>query len=75
MSAEGKLYTCLFATEGLDVRSLLRGGASDAELQEQVRARWHARMDRYSAERTSAGRTRPIISKPAKRIEMSYIGG
>jgi GTP 3',8-cyclase len=75
MSAEGKLYTCLFATEGLDLRSLLRDGASDADLQEQLSATWHARTDRYSAERALAGRTPPAFRRKAKRIEMSYIGG
>jgi cyclic pyranopterin phosphate synthase len=76
MSAEGKLYTCLFATKGLDLRALLRGGASDADLQEQLRARWQARSDRYSAERApGTRRKRSATPKPAKRIEMSYIGG
>jgi cyclic pyranopterin phosphate synthase len=67
MSAEGKLYTCLFATEGVDLRAMLRAGTGDRELEARLRATWGARSDRYSAER--AHRT------AAKKIEMSYIGG
>lgn len=73
VSAEGQLFTCLFATSGFDLRALLRGGASDAELAEALGGRWAARDDRYSELRgrsTTAGGT-----APASRIEMSYIGG
>jgi len=73
MSAEGKLYTCLFATAGLDVRALLRGGADDRELQDALRERWQRRTDRYSAER-SRDRAEPS-QQTAKKVEMSYIGG
>jgi GTP 3',8-cyclase len=69
LSADGKLFTCLFAAEGRDLRGPLRAGASDSELAALVGASWSGRSDRYSAER--AARTDP----PAKRIEMSYIGG
>ncbi len=68
ISAEGKLYTCLFASRGTDLRALLRSGASDEELAEAIGGVWTRRVDRYSelrAERTSE----------LPRIEMSYIGG
>jgi GTP 3',8-cyclase len=75
LSADGKLYTCLFATEGHDVRALLRGGGADAELGRYLRALWSARADRYSAGGSDAA-LRPVAgtSRTAK-IEMSYIGG
>src|SRR6187397_2238598 len=53
LSTEGKLYTCLFATEGHDLRGLLRGGASDDEIRDTVAAVWTKRTDRYSEIRTS----------------------
>jgi len=68
ISTDGKLYTCLFATGGHDLRTLLREGASDAELAKRVREIWSLRSDRYSEIRSS--KTIPI-----KKIEMSYIGG
>ena len=68
LSTEGKLYTCLFATAGHDIRSLLRGGASDEQIRQQVRAVWSARTDRYSEIRSAA-------TIPLRKIEMSYIGG
>ncbi len=68
ISAEGQLYTCLFATVGTDLRALLRGGASDEDLAAAIGARWRARTDRYSEIRSEATTTLP-------RIEMSYIGG
>jgi GTP 3',8-cyclase len=68
LSAEGKLYTCLFATHGVDLRPLLRGGGSDDALIELLRQTWHQRTDRYSEVRGS-----PRLRLP--RIEMSYIGG
>src|SRR3972149_6791953 len=54
LSAEGKLYTCLFATGGHDLRALLRGGASDDDLDSALRAVWAARTDRYSEIRSEA---------------------
>lgn len=81
LSAEGKLYTCLFASDGLDLRALLRSGASERELQRRLRQTWAARRDRYSAERTPrATGGQPPVALPfkpvrAKKIEMSYIGG
>ncbi len=76
LSAEGKLFTCLFARSGHDLRALLRAGASEAELEERVRAVWKGRTDRYSAERAlgATGEAGRDGSEPPK-IEMSYIGG
>ena len=68
ISAEGKLYTCLFAIRGTDLRALLRGGASDDELREAIAGVWARRTDRYSEIRTERTSELP-------RIEMSYIGG
>ncbi|HYC48880.1 MAG TPA: GTP 3',8-cyclase MoaA [Burkholderiales bacterium] len=68
ISTDGKLYTCLFATEGHDLRSLLRGAASDGELEHAIRAIWSRRSDRYSEIRTSHTVT-------LRKVEMSYIGG
>jgi cyclic pyranopterin phosphate synthase len=69
LSAEGKLYTCLFATRGHDLRAMLRGELSDAELDEQLRGLWRMRADRYSELRTLG--TAPDLPK----VEMSHIGG
>jgi cyclic pyranopterin phosphate synthase len=68
LSAEGRLYTCLFAASGHDLRAELRGGASEQQLAEHIRSVWSDRADRYSE-------TRAIRSAPAEKIEMSYIGG
>jgi cyclic pyranopterin phosphate synthase len=68
ISAEGRLYTCLFATMGHDLRALVRGGASDEELHETVGRVWGRRDDRYSEIRSSRTTELP-------RVEMSYIGG
>ena len=68
ISAEGKLYTCLFAVRGTDLRALLRGGASDDDLRDAIAGVWARRSDRYSELRTEQTSTLP-------RIEMSYIGG
>jgi GTP 3',8-cyclase len=76
MSAEGKLYTCLFATRGSDVRAMLRGALSDGALEEELRRTWQARTDRYSAERFGVDRQTDTSSgATAPKIEMSYIGG
>ncbi|CAM3957592.1 GTP 3',8-cyclase MoaA [Bacillus wiedmannii] len=69
ISADGKFYTCLFATEGLDVRKLLRGNLSDDELVSVIQDVWMNRKDRYSDERTEES------AKNRPKIEMSYIGG
>ncbi len=72
LSADGKLFTCLFARRGHDLRALLRGGAGDEQLAERTREIWSARRDRYSAVRAShPGAT---DGEPPK-VEMSYIGG
>ena len=68
ISAEGKLYTCLFAARGTDLRALIRSGATDDELTEAIGDVWLRRADRYSEIRTERTRELP-------RIEMSYIGG
>jgi len=68
LSAEGRLYTCLFAAGGFDLRALLRGEAPDAEIADKVRALWSARTDRYSEVRTEETARRP-------KVEMSHIGG
>ncbi|MED1488054.1 GTP 3',8-cyclase MoaA [Bacillus smithii] len=69
ISAEGKLYTCLFASEGYDLRALLRSGAKDEEIAQKVADIWNHRADRYSDERLAN------THHPRKKIEMSYIGG
>jgi cyclic pyranopterin phosphate synthase len=68
LSADGQLYTCLFATRGHDLRSLLRGGALDSDLEATVSAIWETRDDRYSEIRSAETVTLP-------KVEMSYIGG
>jgi cyclic pyranopterin phosphate synthase len=71
LSSEGKFYTCLFATHGLDLRAPLRAGAGDAEILQLIRGVWNGRTDRYSDLREELRRTAP----GAKKIEMNYIGG
>ena len=68
LSAEGRLYTCLFALKGHDLRALLRGGATDEELREAIGRVWARRADRYSELRTAKTADLP-------KVEMSYIGG
>jgi cyclic pyranopterin phosphate synthase len=71
LSSEGKFYTCLFATEGIDLRGPLRDGADDAGLLRIIRGAWVARTDRYSELREELRRDPP----ETKKIEMYYIGG
>ncbi|MET0320675.1 MAG: GTP 3',8-cyclase MoaA [Duganella sp.] len=71
LSTEGKIYTCLFATSGYDLRALLREGRNDAEISTALAHLWRARGDRYSELRTSL--TDGLRS--ANKVEMSYIGG
>ncbi len=74
LSTEGKLYTCLFATRGHDLRDLLRAGRSDAEMSSAIARMWRQRADRYSETRTID--TAGLGGGEARRkIEMSYIGG
>jgi len=68
LSADGKLYTCLFAVRGHDLRALLRDGASDEELTAALRGIWRARTDRYSELRSAE-------TAGLEKVEMSYIGG
>ncbi|GAB3459549.1 GTP 3',8-cyclase MoaA [Massilia terrae] len=72
LSTEGKLYTCLFATRGHDVRALLREGRSDLEISNAIAQLWRVRADRYSETRTinTAG-----LVRGERKVEMSYIGG
>ncbi|WP_217993816.1 GTP 3',8-cyclase MoaA [Bacillus wiedmannii] len=70
ISAEGKLYTCLFASKGNDLRELLRSGYTDEEITYIVRDIWNNREDRYSDERLSH-----TSKKRSPKIEMSHIGG
>jgi GTP 3',8-cyclase len=69
LSAEGKLFTCLFAVRGHDLRALIRSDATDEELESAVRAVWRGRADRYSELRSQA------TADLRDRVEMSYIGG
>jgi cyclic pyranopterin phosphate synthase len=68
LSTEGSLYTCLFAQSGHDLKGLLRNGASDDELRDEIAAVWQRRADRYSEIRTAE-------TAKNKKVEMSYIGG
>jgi cyclic pyranopterin phosphate synthase len=69
LSSDGKLYTCLFASAGTDLRGVLRAGASDEELLGLITAVWHARSDRYSEQRSTRHEA------AADKVEMYYIGG
>jgi cyclic pyranopterin phosphate synthase len=68
LSTEGKLYTCLFATSGYDLRALLRGDATDEQILAAIGGIWQVRSDRYSEIRTAE-------TARTSKIEMSYIGG
>jgi cyclic pyranopterin phosphate synthase len=68
LSADGHVYTCLFAANGHDLRARLRSGASDEELTAAIAAIWRARADRYSELRSAA-------TSGLEKVEMSYIGG
>jgi len=72
VSTEGKLFTCLFATDGHDLRALIRSGCSDEQLSAVMASIWRERTDRYSELRTA---TTNEIRAGKKKIEMSYIGG
>jgi GTP 3',8-cyclase len=71
LSSEGKFYTCLFATVGIDLRAAVRAGANDRELLNLIRGKWLGRTDRYSELRDEKRRSEPSL----KKIEMYYIGG
>jgi GTP 3',8-cyclase len=68
LSTEGSLFTCLFAQSGHDLKGLLRSGASDEQLRNEIAAVWQHRADRYSEIRTAE-------TAKNKKVEMSYIGG
>jgi cyclic pyranopterin phosphate synthase len=68
VSANGSLYTCLFATNGNDLRSMIRLGAEQNDLTEAIKAIWTKRNDRYSEQRNEH-------DQPVSKIEMSFIGG
>ncbi|MDE1981189.1 MAG: GTP 3',8-cyclase MoaA [Betaproteobacteria bacterium] len=68
LSTDGRLYTCLFATEGVDIKTPLRAGADDESLVQTISDLWQRRSDRYSEIRSQASQSR-------HKIEMSYIGG
>jgi GTP 3',8-cyclase len=68
LSTEGSLFTCLFAQSGHDLKALLRGGASDEEIRNEIAAVWQRRTDRYSEIRTEQ-------TAKLRKVEMSYIGG
>ncbi len=69
IAADGHFFTCLFAGEGLNLKDILRSGATDEEVTDTIVSRWKYRDDRYSDERTEE------TAKKRKKIEMSYIGG
>jgi cyclic pyranopterin phosphate synthase len=70
LSSDGSFYTCLFASQGTDLRAPLRAGASDDELYETIRAIWAGRTDRYSELRASRRGSADL-----HKVEMNYIGG
>ena len=72
LSTEGKLFLCLFASRGHDLRALVRGGASDAEIAAAIGLVWQQRGDRYSELR---GRAQGDVGSGERRVEMHYIGG
>ncbi len=67
LSTDGKLYTCLFANQGTDLRTPLRAGIEDSALQQRIRTHWQSRDDNYSERRH--------LATPKHKVEMSYIGG
>jgi len=69
LSSDGKFYTCLFAADGVDLRGPLRGGASDQELSELIRAIWERRIDRYSELRDE------LRARHVQHVEMNHVGG
>jgi cyclic pyranopterin phosphate synthase len=73
ISTEGQLFTCLFATQGHDLRALMRDGCSDQQLSTAMADIWRERTDHYSELRGAMTRGSPSVG--GKKIEMSYIGG
>jgi cyclic pyranopterin phosphate synthase len=75
LSTEGKLFLCLFANQGHDLRALLRGGFSDEQIAAAVGLIWRARSDNYSEMRAALPPEAGEPNTVGKRVEMSYIGG
>ena len=75
LSTEGKLFTCLFANQGHDLRALLRGVYSDAQIAAAIGLIWNDRADRYSELRSAVTTSREVDPHVGKRVEMHYIGG
>jgi cyclic pyranopterin phosphate synthase len=75
LTADGQLYTCLFASAGHDLRAPLRSGSTDVDLAAAIRAVWRARDDRYSELRALATLAHPAAPTDPNRVEMSRIGG
>ncbi len=75
LSTEGQLYLCLFATQGWDLRSLLRGGASDEAIAAAIAPIWQQRSDRYSELRSQLPPEAATAGTGRRRVEMSYLGG
>ena len=73
LSTEGKLYLCLFASQGHDLRALVRGGHRDDEIAAAIGSIWNARDDRYSERRGDAAGE--LLASDQRRVEMHYIGG
>ena len=72
LSSDGKFYGCLFSeVDGFNVKALMRNGATDQELEDQFKALWHIRDNRYSDERTE----QTVANRKRKKINMNYIGG
>ncbi|GAA0324667.1 GTP 3',8-cyclase MoaA [Bacillus carboniphilus] len=71
LSADGKIYTCLFATKGTDLRGPMRNGATEADILKIIEQTWENRVDQYSALRTKE----TVAARSKEKIEMSYIGG
>jgi cyclic pyranopterin phosphate synthase len=71
LSTDGKIFTCLFAIDGIDFRAMMRSGASDDDIAARLVGLWQSRGDRYSEIRTAA----TALERQAKKVEMSYIGG
>ncbi|MGL5003742.1 MAG: GTP 3',8-cyclase MoaA, partial [Casimicrobium sp.] len=71
LSTDGKIFTCLFATDGTDFRNMMRSGASDDDIAALLAGLWQTRSDRYSEIRTAA----TSADRKLRKVEMSYIGG
>jgi cyclic pyranopterin phosphate synthase len=69
LSSDGQVYTCLFATQGHDLRAGLRAGLPDHELQQLIRAIWEQRADRYSELRAA------LRERTGRKVEMFHVGG